>query len=87
MTIEEAFKHYREVGFPHYRLGLTDSEGADLMLGKPKILLVEDELSMKCYIQMIMSRWDCELAIESTAERAIQRAATSLGPTLASSDL
>ena len=43
------------------------------MLGKLKILLAEDEPSMRRYIQMIMSRWDCELAIEPTAEGAIQR--------------
>ena len=46
------------------------------MSKKLKILLAEDEPSMREYIQMIMSRWDCELAIESTAEGAIQRAAT-----------
>jgi CheY-like chemotaxis protein len=46
------------------------------MSKKPKILLAEDEPSMRRYIQMIMSRWDCELAIEPTAEGAIQRAAT-----------
>ena len=47
-----------------------------LMLKKTKILLAQDEPSTKRYIQMIMSRWDCELAIEPTAEDAIQRAAT-----------
>jgi len=31
---------------------------------------------MRRYIQMIMIRWDCELAIEPTAEGAIRRAAT-----------
>jgi CheY-like chemotaxis protein len=41
-----------------------------------KILLAEDEPSMRRYIQLIMSRWDCELAVEQTAERAILRAAT-----------
>ena len=46
------------------------------MLGKLKSLLAEDEPSMRRYIQMTMSRWDCELAIEPTAEGAIQRAAT-----------
>jgi CheY-like chemotaxis protein len=46
------------------------------MSGKLKILLAEGEPSMRRYIQMIMSRWDCELAIEPTAEGAIQRAAT-----------
>jgi CheY-like chemotaxis protein len=48
----------------------------DLMPEKLKILLAEDEPSMRRYIQLIMSGWDCELAIESTAEGAIQRAAT-----------
>jgi CheY-like chemotaxis protein len=46
------------------------------MLRESKILLAEDEPSMRRYIQMIMSRWDCELAIEPTAESAIQRAVT-----------
>jgi DNA-binding NtrC family response regulator len=46
------------------------------MLRKSKILLAEDEPSMRRYIQMIMSRWDCELAIEPTAASAIQRAVT-----------
>jgi DNA-binding NtrC family response regulator len=46
------------------------------MLGKPKILLAEDEPSMRRYMEMIMSRWACELAVEPTAEDAIQRAAT-----------
>jgi len=41
-----------------------------------RVLLAEDEPSTRNYIQMIMSRWDCELAIEPTAEGAIQRAAT-----------
>ena len=41
-----------------------------------KILLAEDEPSMRGHVQMIMSRWDCDLAIEPTAEGAIQRAAT-----------
>jgi DNA-binding response OmpR family regulator len=46
------------------------------MSKKSKILLAEDEPSMRRHIQLIMSRWDCELAIEPTAEGAIQRAAT-----------
>jgi DNA-binding response OmpR family regulator len=46
------------------------------MSKKLKIPLTEDESSMRRYIQMIMSQWDCELAIEPTAESAIQRAAT-----------
>jgi DNA-binding NtrC family response regulator len=50
--------------------------GLQAMSKKLKILLAEDEPSMRCHIQMIMSRWNCELAIEPTAERAIQRAAT-----------
>jgi DNA-binding response OmpR family regulator len=41
-----------------------------------KILLAEDEPSMRRYIQMIMSRWDCELAVEQTGADAISRAAT-----------
>ena len=46
------------------------------MFTKPTILVVEDELSMRFYVKTLMSRWDCELTIESTAESAIQRAAT-----------
>jgi CheY-like chemotaxis protein len=46
------------------------------MSKKLRILLAEDESSMRRYIQMIMSQWDCELAVEPTAEGAIQRAAT-----------
>jgi CheY-like chemotaxis protein len=41
-----------------------------------KILVAEDDSCLIRYLQTLMSRWDCELAIESTAERAIQRAAT-----------
>jgi CheY-like chemotaxis protein len=47
-----------------------------LMSKKLRILLAEDEPSMRRYIQMIMSQWDCELAVEPTADGAIQRAAT-----------
>jgi CheY-like chemotaxis protein len=46
------------------------------MLRELKILLAEDELSMRVYLKTLMSRWDCELAVEPTAESAIQRAAT-----------
>jgi DNA-binding NtrC family response regulator len=46
------------------------------MSKKLKVLIAEDEPSMTLHVQMIMSRWDCELAIEPTAEGAIQRAAT-----------
>ena len=44
----------------------------------PEVLAVvpmptaEDEPSMRRYIQTLMSPWDCELAIESTAEGAIR---------------
>src|SRR5271168_2858567 len=43
---------------------------------KLKILVAEDEPSMRHYIRTLMSQWGCELAIEPTAEGAIQRAAT-----------
>jgi CheY-like chemotaxis protein len=43
---------------------------------KPKILLAEDEPSMTRYIKTLMSRWDCDLAVEPRAEGAIERAAT-----------
>jgi CheY-like chemotaxis protein len=46
------------------------------MSKKFKILLAEDEPSMRRYVQMIMSRWDCELAVEVTGAEAINRAAT-----------
>jgi hypothetical protein len=55
--------------------GLTDSEGADLMSAKLKILLAEDEPSIRCYIQTLMSQWECELAVEQTGADAITRAA------------
>ncbi len=45
-------------------------------MSKKRILLAEDDPCLVRYIQTLMSRWDCELAIESTAEGAIQRAAT-----------
>jgi DNA-binding NarL/FixJ family response regulator len=50
--------------------------GLQIMSKKLKVLLAEDEPSMRRYIQMIMSRWDCELLNEPTAEGAIRRAAT-----------
>jgi len=46
------------------------------MSKKPKILLAEDEPSMRPYVKTLMSQWGCDLAIEPTAKRAIQRAAT-----------
>ncbi len=42
---------------------------------KLKILLAEDDRSLSRYIQTLLNRWDCDLAVEHTAERAIQRAA------------
>lgn len=41
-----------------------------------KLLLAEDDPALSRYIQTILSRWDCELAVEQTAEGAIRRAAT-----------
>jgi CheY-like chemotaxis protein len=41
-----------------------------------RILIAEDDLFLARYIEMTMSRWDCDLTIEPTAEGAIQRAAT-----------
>jgi CheY-like chemotaxis protein len=52
------------------------SKGLSLMPKKLKILIAEDEPSLCRYIQTLMSRWDCDLAVEPTAECAIQRAAT-----------
>jgi two-component system, OmpR family, response regulator MprA len=46
------------------------------MSKKPKILIAEDEPSMRRYIQTLMSRWDCELVVEQTGADAISRAAT-----------
>ena len=46
------------------------------MSKKPKILIAEDEPSMRLYIQTILSRWDCDLAVEQTGADAISRAAT-----------
>jgi len=46
------------------------------MSKKLKILLAEDDPFLIRYMQTLMGRWDCDLAVEQTAERAIQRAAT-----------
>ena len=46
------------------------------MSKKLKILLAEDEPSLCRYIETLLSRWKCEVLVEQTAERAIQRAAT-----------
>jgi DNA-binding NarL/FixJ family response regulator len=43
---------------------------------KRKIVIAEDDFFLIWYIQTLISRWDCELAIEPTAEGAIQGAAT-----------
>jgi CheY-like chemotaxis protein len=52
------------------------SENLSLMPTKLKVLLAEDEPSMRRYIKTLMSRWDCDLATEPTAEGAIQQAST-----------
>ena len=41
-----------------------------------KILLAEDDPFLCRYIKTLMSQWECDLAVEQTAEGAIQRAAT-----------
>src|SRR5271156_3453435 len=46
------------------------------MTKKLKILIAEDDPFLVRYIQTLMSRWNCELAIEATAEGAISRAVT-----------
>ena len=46
------------------------------MSKKLKILVAEDEPSLRRHIQTLMGQWDCDLAVEPTAERGIQRAAT-----------
>jgi DNA-binding response OmpR family regulator len=46
------------------------------MSTKLKILLAEDDPYLSRYIQTILSRWDCDVAVEQTAERAIRRAVT-----------
>lgn len=53
-----------------------EGRGLQAMSKRFKILVAEDERSMTLHVQMIMSQWDCELAIEPTAEGAIERAAT-----------
>jgi CheY-like chemotaxis protein len=50
-------------------------ESLSLMPKKLKILLAEDEPSLCRYIVTLLSRWECELAIEPTAVSAIRRAA------------
>jgi CheY-like chemotaxis protein len=46
------------------------------MSEKHRILIAEDEPSMRRYIQTLMSRWDCELVVEQSGADAISRAAT-----------
>jgi DNA-binding response OmpR family regulator len=46
------------------------------MSTKLKILLAEDEPSLSRYIETLLSKWDCDVVVEQTAERAIGRAAT-----------
>jgi DNA-binding response OmpR family regulator len=46
------------------------------MSNRLKILLAEDEPSLSRYIEMLLSKWDCDIVVEQTAERAIRRAAT-----------
>jgi CheY-like chemotaxis protein len=43
---------------------------------KFKILLAEDDPFLIRYIQTLMSKWECELAVEQTGADAISRAAT-----------
>jgi DNA-binding response OmpR family regulator len=44
------------------------------MSNRLKILLAEDELSLSRYIETLLSQWECDIAVEQTAERAIRRA-------------
>ncbi|MGO9840713.1 MAG: two-component system response regulator [Candidatus Acidiferrales bacterium] len=46
------------------------------MSHKLKILLSEDDPCLSRYIETILNRWDCDLAVEQTAERAIGRASS-----------
>lgn len=46
------------------------------MSTKLKILILDDDAYILSYIQTLLSRWDCDLAVEQTAARAIRRAAT-----------
>jgi CheY-like chemotaxis protein len=52
------------------------SSGADLMSNKLKILLAEDDPHLSRYIETLLSHWDCDVAVEQTAERAIRRVST-----------
>lgn len=45
------------------------------MSHKLKILLAEDDPYLSRYIETLLSQWDCDVAVEQTAERAIRRAA------------
>jgi DNA-binding NtrC family response regulator len=45
-------------------------------MSKTKILIAEDDYFLARYLQKLMSRWDCDLAVEQTASDAISRAAT-----------
>jgi CheY-like chemotaxis protein len=60
----------------------VSSKAADLMSKKPKILLAEDEPCLRLDVQTILSRWDCEVLVEQSAEGAIHRAAV-FGPEVA----
>ena len=44
------------------------------MSTKLKILLAEDDPHLSRYIETLLSHWDCDVAVEQTAERAIRRA-------------
>jgi DNA-binding NarL/FixJ family response regulator len=44
------------------------------MSTKQKILLAEDDPCLSRYIETLLSQWDCDVAVEQTAERAIRRA-------------
>ena len=45
-------------------------------MSKKRILLAEDDPCLVEYMQTLMSRWDCQLAVEPSGADAIRRAAT-----------
>jgi CheY-like chemotaxis protein len=50
--------------------------GTQHATSKTQILIAEDDYFLARYLQKLMSRWDCDLAVERTGSDAISRAAT-----------
>jgi NarL family two-component system response regulator LiaR len=46
------------------------------MSNKLKILLGEDDPCLSRYVETLLNRWDCDVVVEQTAERAIRQASS-----------